>query len=75
MGKIDYYSQKEVKYDVFRQRSLISKHCSVTAQEKVEILKRRILAYTLSAGSVYLTMSFLTKVFVDLVSNLTLSVI
>ncbi len=38
-------------------------------------MKRRVLGYLLSAGSVYLTMSFLTKVFLDLISNLTLSVI
>jgi hypothetical protein len=38
-------------------------------------MKRRVLGYLPSAGSVYLTMSFLTKVFVDLVNNLTLSVI
>ena len=38
-------------------------------------MKHRVLGYLLSAGSVYLTMSFLTKVFVDLVNNLTLSVI
>lgn len=37
-------------------------------------MKRRVLGYLLSAGSVYLTMSFLTKVFLDLVSNFTLSV-
>jgi len=37
-------------------------------------MKRRVLGYLLSAGSVYLTMSFLTKVFLDLVNNLTLSV-
>jgi hypothetical protein len=75
MGKIDYNSQKEAKYGFFRQRSLISKRCSVTAQERWKHMKRRVLAYVLSAGSVYLTMSFLTKVFVDLVSNLTLSMI
>ena len=37
-------------------------------------MKRRVLGYLLSAGSVYLTMSFLTKVFLDPVSNFTLSV-
>lgn len=37
-------------------------------------MKRRVLGYLLSAGSVYLTMSFLTKVFLDLIRNFTLSV-
>jgi hypothetical protein len=42
--------------------------------EKVENLKRMVLGYLLSAASVYLTMSFLTKVFLDLIHSLSLTV-
>jgi hypothetical protein len=43
--------------------------------EKVENMKRMVLGYLLSAATVYLTMSFLTKFFLDLISNFGLSVI
>jgi hypothetical protein len=43
--------------------------------EKVENMKRMVLGYLLSAASVYLTMNFLTKVFLDLINNFALSVI
>ena len=43
--------------------------------EKVENMKRLVLGYFLSAASVYLTMSFLTKVFLDLIRNFSLTVI
>ena len=38
-------------------------------------MKRMVLGYLLSAASVYLTMSFLTQVFLDLINNFSLSVI
>jgi len=42
--------------------------------EKVKNMKRMVLGYLLSAASVYLTMSFLTKVFLDLIHSFSLSV-
>ncbi len=42
---------------------------------KVENMKRMVLGYLLSAASVYLTMSFLSKLFIDLINNFSLSVI
>jgi len=38
-------------------------------------MKRRVVGYLLSAASVYLTMDFLTKIFLELLSNFTFSVI
>ncbi len=38
-------------------------------------MKRRILTYCLSVASVYLGMSYLTRLFIELVSNFTLRVI
>ena len=32
-------------------------------------MKRRVMAYVLSAASVYITMSYLTKVFMDILYN------
>jgi len=43
--------------------------------EKVDDMKRMVLGHLLSAASVYLTMSFLTKVFLDLIRNFALTVI
>lgn len=37
-------------------------------------MKKRVLGYFLSAASVYLTMSYLTKLFIDMMSNFTFSV-
>ncbi len=37
-------------------------------------MKRRILTYCLSAASVYLGMSYVTKLFIDLLSNFTFKV-
>ena len=38
-------------------------------------MKRRVICYLLSATSVYLTMDFLTKLFLDLLNNFTFSAI
>ena len=38
-------------------------------------MKRKVMGYFLSVASVYLTMSFLTKVFLDMIGNFTFSVI
>jgi len=38
-------------------------------------MKRRVVGYLLSAASVYLTMDFLTKLFLEILSNFTFSVI
>ena len=38
-------------------------------------MKRRVVGYLLSAASVFLTMDFLTKLFLELLSNFTFSVI
>ncbi len=43
--------------------------------EKVENMKRLVLGYVLSAASVYLTMSFLTRVFLNLINNFALPVL
>jgi hypothetical protein len=43
--------------------------------EKVENMKRMVLGYLLSAATVYLTMSFLTKFCLDLISTFKLSMI
>jgi hypothetical protein len=37
-------------------------------------MKRRVVAYFLSAASVYLTISLLTKAFIDLMMNFNLSI-
>ena len=36
-------------------------------------MKRRVMMYFLSEASVYLTMSFLTKMFMDILHNFTMS--
>jgi hypothetical protein len=38
-------------------------------------MKRRVVGYLLSAASIYLTMDFLTKMFLEILSNFTFSVI
>lgn len=38
-------------------------------------MKKRIIGYGLSAASVYVTMGYLTKLFIELMSNFTISVI
>ncbi len=38
-------------------------------------MKRKVIGYLLSATSVYLTMDFLTKMFLEILSNFTFSVI
>jgi hypothetical protein len=38
-------------------------------------MKRRVIGYMLSATSVYLTMDLLTKLFLEIMSNFTFSVI
>lgn len=38
-------------------------------------MKRRVMAYFFSVASVYLTMSFLTQLFMNMISNFTFSVI
>ncbi len=38
-------------------------------------MKRRVMCYFFSVASVYLTMSFLTQLFINMVSNFTFSVI
>ncbi len=43
--------------------------------EKVDDMKRMVLGYLPSAATVYLTMSFLTQVFIDLIHSFSLSVI
>jgi len=42
--------------------------------EKVDDMKRMVLGHLLSAASVYVTMSFLTKVFLDLIHSFSLTV-
>ncbi|MDH5792778.1 MAG: hypothetical protein OEZ44_11420 [Candidatus Bathyarchaeota archaeon] len=37
-------------------------------------LKKRLLGYCLSAASVYVTMNYLTRLFVELLSNFTFTV-
>ncbi len=37
-------------------------------------MRKRILGYFLSAASVYLAMNYLTRMFINLVSNFTISV-
>ena len=37
-------------------------------------MKRRVMAYFFSVASVYLTMSYLTQLFMSMVSNFTFSV-
>ena len=37
-------------------------------------MKRRVMAYFFSVASVYLTMSYLTQLFMNMVSNFTFSV-
>jgi len=37
-------------------------------------MKRRVMAYFFSVASVYLTMSYLTQLFMSMMSNFTLSV-
>ena len=41
--------------------------------EKVENMKRMVLGYLLSAATVYLTMSFLMQIFLNLINNFSLS--
>ena len=43
--------------------------------EKVETVKRMVLSYFLSVASVYLTMSFLTNIFLTLINSFSISVI
>ena len=38
-------------------------------------MKRKVMGYSLSVASVYLAMSFLSKIFLDMVGNFTFSVI
>ena len=38
-------------------------------------MKRRVMAYFLSAASVYLTMGYLTQLFLDMISSFSISVI
>lgn len=38
-------------------------------------MKRKVMGYFLSAASVYLAMSYLTKIFLDMIGNFTFSVI
>ncbi len=38
-------------------------------------MKRKVMGYFLSVASVYLAMSFLSKIFLDMVGNFTFSVI
>jgi hypothetical protein len=38
-------------------------------------MKKRILGYFISAASVYLAMNYLTRLFINLVSNFTISII
>ena len=38
-------------------------------------MKRRVMAYFLSAASVYLTMGYLTQHFLDMISSFSISVI
>lgn len=40
----------------------------------MKIVKKRVLGYFLSVASVYLTMSYLTKLFIDMMSNFAFSV-
>ncbi len=37
-------------------------------------MKRRVICYLFSVASVYLTMSFLTQLFMNMISNFTFSV-
>ncbi len=43
--------------------------------EKVEMMKRMVLRYLLSAATAYLTINFLMNIFFNLINNFSLSVI
>ena len=38
-------------------------------------MKRRVLSYSASVASVYVTMHYLTRLFLEMISNFTISVI
>ncbi len=38
-------------------------------------MKKRVLGYGLSAASVYVTMGYLTKLFIELMSNFTFNIV
>jgi hypothetical protein len=38
-------------------------------------MKKRVLGYGLSAASVYVTMGYLTKLFIELMSNFTINIV
>lgn len=38
-------------------------------------MKKRILGYGLSAASVYVTMGYVTKLFIELMSNFTINIV
>lgn len=38
-------------------------------------MKKRVIGYGLSAASVYVTMGYLTKLFIELMSNFTINIV
>lgn len=43
--------------------------------KQVKMMKRRVAAYLLSAASIYLTMDYLTRLFLEMLNSFTISVI
>ena len=75
MGKNNRIFHNEENMTIFVREALYPNFWVQLSGERVKKMKRKVIGYLLSAASVYLTMDFLTKMFMEILSNAAFSVI